>query len=62
MVPSELIVEKKEWVREHHPVEKRYQVETKFVGEKLRYDLMEREVMDVKERVIADVTPKEPCE
>lgn len=56
------VIERKEYIKEHHPVEKEFIVETRFVGEKELQEGRDVEVLGSQEREIKTTAPKSPCE
>lgn len=56
------VIERKEYIKEHHPVEKEFLVETRFVGEKELQEGRDVEVLGTQEREIKTTAPKSPCE
>ncbi len=56
------VIEQKEYIKEHRPVEKEFVVETKFVGEREMAEGRSAEVLGTEERIIAEAQPKAPCD
>ncbi len=56
------VIERKEYIKEHRPVEKEYVTQTKFVGERELQEGRNVEHLGTEERIIAEAAPKSPCE
>ncbi|KAL4523199.1 hypothetical protein Ndes2526A_g07899 [Nannochloris sp. 'desiccata'] len=56
------VIEQKEYIKEHRPMEKEFVTETKFVGEREMTEGRTTENLGTEERIIAQAQPKSPCE
>ena len=52
------VIERREYEKVHHPVEKEFVVETKFVGERELPEKRTTEVLGQETRVVAEAPPK----
>lgn len=56
------MIEHKEYLKEHHPIEREFVVETRFVGERELPEKRHTEILRMEEHVVAQAQPKGPCE
>jgi hypothetical protein len=61
--PYTAVIERKEYIKEHRPVEKEYVTQTKFVGEREAAEGRTTEHMGTEEReIVGEAAPRSPCE